>query len=184
MKGLVYLVGALVLSASPLLAQGRAGGGGPPPCTTLACDVQQNWSGNGRLMAGIVGAMPDDKFGFKPTPAQESFGERVVHVVGLDVKVLSTLGGKTPAPTINLKATSKAGVLAALNQSIAYGSDVLKEFSDAQLTERVQSLPFMGPTASRIRVVYFLIGHSQDIYGQLAVYLRLNGVTPPASNRP
>jgi hypothetical protein len=28
------------------------------------------------------------------------------------------------------------------------------------------------------------MGHSQDIYGQLAVYLRLNGVTPPASNRP
>ena len=25
--------------------------------------------------------------------------------------------------------------------------------------------------------------HTQDIYGQLVVYVRLNGVTPPASNR-
>ncbi len=182
MKRFVYLVGAMVLAASPLLAQGRAGG--PPPCTTIACEIQQDWGRNGQLMVGVVTAMPDDKFSFKPTPAQESFGERVLHVVGIDVKLMSTLGGKTPTPTINLKATSKADIIAALNQSTAYGAAVLKEFNDAQLTERVQSMPFMGPTTSRLRVVYFSITHSQDIYGQLAVYLRLNGVTPPASNRP
>jgi len=48
----------------------------------------------------------------------------------------------------------------------------------------VASLPFMGPTASRLRVINFSMSHSQDIYGQLVVYLRLNGITPPASNRP
>ena len=46
------------------------------------------------------------------------------------------------------------------------------------------SLPFLGPTASRLRVTYFSIAHTQDIYGHLAVYLRLKGVTPPRSNRP
>jgi hypothetical protein len=29
----------------------------------------------------------------------------------------------------------------------------------------------------------FLTGHTWDIYGQLAVYLRLNGHVPPASQR-
>jgi hypothetical protein len=38
----------------------------------------------------------------------------------------------------------------------------------------------MGPSA-RVRVVYYVIGHTWDIYGQMAVYLRLNGITPPAS---
>jgi hypothetical protein len=33
-------------------------------------------------------------------------------------------------------------------------------------------------------VIYFLLGHAWDIYGQMAVYLRLNGVTPPRSERP
>jgi hypothetical protein len=61
---------------------------------------------------------------------------------------------------------------------------VLKEFNDQQLAERVTSMPFLGPTASRLRVIYFAMSHSQDIYGQLVVYLRLNGITPPASNRP
>jgi hypothetical protein len=43
--------------------------------------------------------------------------------------------------------------------------------------------PFLGPS-SRARVFYGLIGHTQDIYGQMVVYLRLNGVVPPASQRP
>ena len=163
--------------------QGR-GRGGPAPCTTLACDVQADWEFNRQGFVGIVNAMPEDKFGFKPTPAQESFGERVMHVVNIDIKLMSTLGGKTPAPAVNAKATSKADVIAALNTSMDYGAAVLKEFNDQQLAERVMSLPFMGPTVSRLRVAYFSIAHTQDIYGQLAVYLRLSGGTPPRSARP
>ena len=43
------------------------------------------------------------------------------------------------------------------------------------------SRPFPGQ--GPIRVVYFVIGHTWDIYGQMVVYLRLNGITPPASQR-
>lgn len=185
---------ALVLIAGSAVAQERGQGregrgqgrgrGGPAPCTTLACDVQADWEFNRQGFVGIVNAMPEDKFGFKPTPAQESFAERVMHVVNIDIKLISTLGGKTPAPAVNAKATSKADVVAALNMSMDYGAAVLKEFNDQQLAERVMSLPFMGPTVSRLRVAYFSIAHTQDIYGQLAVYLRLNGVTPPRSARP
>jgi hypothetical protein len=42
---------------------------------------------------------------------------------------------------------------------------------------------FGGPS-TRARVVFFVIGHTWDIYGQMAVYLRLNGLVPPASQRP
>lgn len=42
----------------------------------------------------------------------------------------------------------------------------------------------MGTSVARLRVLYFDMGHSQDIYGQLAVYLRLNNLVPPASDRP
>jgi hypothetical protein len=103
----------------------------------------------------VAEAMPEDKFGFKPTPAQQSFGERIMHVAGIDVKLLSTLGGKTPAPMLNMQATSKADVIAALRQSMDFGAAVIKEFNDQQLSERVASLPFMGPTASRLRIIYF-----------------------------
>jgi uncharacterized damage-inducible protein DinB len=164
--------------------QGRGRGPAAPACTTLACDLQADWEFNRQGFVGIVNAMPDDKFSFKPTPAQQTFAERAMHVVTTDLMLIGGLGGKTPAPTINAKATSKADVMAALNASMDYGAAVLKEFDDQQLAERVKSLPFMGPTVSRLRLAYFSIAHTQDIYGQLAVYLRLSGGTPPRSVRP
>jgi hypothetical protein len=38
----------------------------------------------------------------------------------------------------------------------------------------------LGPS-TRARLFWFLLGHSMDIYGQMVVYLRLNGIVPPAS---
>lgn len=155
-----------------------------PACTTLACDVQGDWERTKTLLLGLVNAMPDDKWGFKPTAAQGTFAERALHVADIDTKLLSTLGGKTPPPpAVNVKAVTKAEVVAALQSSFDYGSAVIKEFNDQQLAERVASMPFLGPTTSRLRVIYFSMQHTNDIYGQLVVYLRLNGVTPPASNR-
>ena len=171
------LVGVLLTSGTAMAQRG-------PACTTVACDLQADWANNTAGLIGIAEAMPEAEYGSKPTPAQQTFAERVMHVVTIDVKLLSTLGGKTPAPNINAKAATKAEVLAAMKEWSAYGAAVLKEFNDQQLSERVTSLPFLGPTASRIRVAYFAIAHAQDIYGQLVVYLRLKGVTPPRSNRP
>jgi uncharacterized damage-inducible protein DinB len=171
--------------------QGRQGGGGggrgrgpaAPACTTLACDLQADWTRSAENFYNLVNAMPEDKFGFKPTPAQQSFAERVMHVATIDLNLFGALGGKTPAPAINGKASTKADVLAALTQWRAYGDATIKEFNDQQLLERVMPPGFMGPSASRARLIAFELQHTQDIYGQLVVYVRLNGVTPPASNR-
>ena len=183
--GLVILCGAAMtatMAAEP--AQQRGRGPAAPACTTVACDIQGDWERTKTLVLGLVNAMPDDKFGYKPTPAQGSFAERAMHVATIDLALLGTVGGKTPAPTLaNPKATTKAEVVAALQASFDYGAAVIKEFNDQQLMERVASMPFLGPTASRLKVIYFSMQHTQDIYGQLVVYLRLNGVTPPASNR-
>ena len=60
-----------------------------------------------------------------------------MHVAGIDLKLVSTLGGKTPPPMVNVQATSKADVVAALRQVNDFGAAVLKEFNDQQLAERV-----------------------------------------------
>jgi uncharacterized damage-inducible protein DinB len=179
---LAVVVGAAAAAASAEPAQGR-GRGAAPACATVACDVQGDWERTKTLILGIVNAMPDDKFGFKPTPAQGTFAERAIHIAQIDLALLGTIGAKTPAPMINAKATSKADVVAALQASYDYGTAVIKEFNDQQLVERVSSMPFLGPTASRLKVIYFSMQHTEDIYGQLVVYLRLNGITPPASVR-
>jgi uncharacterized damage-inducible protein DinB len=161
---------------------GRGGGrGGAPACTNLACDVQADWARSMRLLITTAEAMPEDKWAYKSTPAQRSFGEQVMHIVQIDQKLLGGLGGKTPAPQINMKPASKADTVAALRQSLEYGAAVVKEFDDQGLLERVPGM-FLGASASRIRLINFSMTHSQDVYGQMVVYLRLNGVVPPASN--
>jgi uncharacterized damage-inducible protein DinB len=172
-RACVLAAAALALSGSTAFAQ-----------ATIHGDLLKDWANQKDMLVKIANAMPEDKFGFKPTPAQESFAQRLMHVAGIDLKLVSTLGGKTAPPNVNVQATSKADVVAALRQVNDFGAAVLKEFNDQQLAERVASLPFLGPTASRLRVIYFSMTHSQDIYGQLVVYLRLSGITPPASNRP
>jgi uncharacterized damage-inducible protein DinB len=186
MKRLTIAMGLACALAVPLAAQapqGRGGGRGPaaPAITTLAGDIQADWTRTRNLITNIVEAMPEDKFGFKPTPAQQTFGERVLHVVTTDLQILRSLGGKTPVPMVNTNAKTKAELLAALKQSFDYGEAVIKEFNDQQWVERVAPPPFMGPSASRVRIVYFDMQHSEDLYGQFVVYVRLNGVTPPAS---
>jgi hypothetical protein len=88
--GLVVVAGAITLLAAVPNAQAQ-GRGGAPACTTVACDVLGDWGRTYALLIGEAEAMPEDKYGFKPTPPQQSFGERLMHVAGIDVKLLSTL---------------------------------------------------------------------------------------------
>ena len=74
-------------------------------------------------------------------------------------------------------------ILTALRQSYDWQAAALKEFTDQQLVARITPPAFLGSSASRVKVFYYDLQHTQDTYGQLVVYLRLNGVTPPASRR-
>ena len=158
------------------------------PCSNLACEVENDWSRNNAMFSGLANAMPEDKFGFKPTPAQQSFGERVLHVAQVNLMILQSLGAKAPAPTIDMSATSKAASTAAVQRVGDYGVAVIKELGEEGLLARIDSPGplgwFMGPKMSRQRALYFLMAHTQDTYGQLAVYLRMNGITPPLSRQP
>jgi len=158
------------------------------PCSNLVCEVENDWSRNNVLIYGLANAMPEEKYSYKPTPAQQSFGERVLHVAQVNLMLLQALGAKTPAPSIDMKATSKAASMAALQSVGEYGATVIKEFGEQGLLARIDSPGplgwFMDPQISRQRALYFLMTHSQDTYGQLVVYARMNGITPPASRQP
>jgi hypothetical protein len=183
-----------LLFASLLSAQAPAAKAPPQlpaymgPCANLVCEVENDWSRNNVMIYGLAGAMPEDKFNYKPTPAQQSFGERVLHAAQVNLMLLQALGAKATAPTIDAGATSKEASMAAVQRVGDYGLAVIKELGEKGLAERIDSPGpmafFMGPQLSRQRVLYFLMTHSQDTYGQLVVYLRLNGVTPPASRQP
>ena len=188
---LVFLLFASLLSAQTPAGKQPPRQAAPAflgPCSNLVCEVENDWSRNNYLIYGLANAMPEDKFGYKPTPAQQAFGERVLHAAQVNLLLLQALGAKTPVPAIGVNATSKAASMDALQRVGDYGVAVIKELGGAGLQARIDSPEpiawFMGPQVSRQRALYFLMSHSQDTYGQLVVYARLNGITPPASRQP
>jgi uncharacterized damage-inducible protein DinB len=168
------LTAAIALSALNVSAQ----------TASIHADVLKDWTSMKDTMAKIAEAMPEDKFNFKATPAERSYGEQVLHIAQVNLGLMRSLGGKTPAPTVDMKVTKKADIIKAMNESFDYGSAVIKEFNDQSILQAApMAPPFLGPS-TRARIVYFLVGHTWDIYGQMVVYLRLNGGVPPASQKP
>ena len=157
---------------------------------TLSSDFLKEWRSQKDMMMKIADAMPADKFGYKSTPAQRTYGEQILHVAGANILLMRFLGGQTTSPAISqtdqvtfgLKGDTKAETLKQLSESFDYGEAVLKEFDDAAMTQAVAGPPWIG-RATRARLAAYVMGHTQDIYGQMVVYLRLNGIVPPASRR-
>ncbi len=151
---------------------------------SIQAEMLKDWTDLKATMDKIASAMPDDKFTFKSTPAQRDYGQQVLHIAQVNARFLGLVGAKATAPTIDLKAMGKADTIRAMDQSFDYGTAILKEQTDQTLLQGAAMPPgFLGPS-TRARMFTFLIGHTWDIYGQMAVYLRLNGVVPPASVRP
>ena len=165
---------AMIAIAVPMPASAQTG--------SLQAEMLKDWTNLKDTMTKIANEMPEDKYGYKSTPAQRDYGAQVLHIAQVNTRFLGALGGKTPAPTIDPKATGKTAAMKALGDSFDYGVALIKEQNDQTMLEAVQA-PFIG-ASTRARVITFLIGHTWDIYGQMAVYLRLNDKVPPASQRP
>ena len=66
----------------------------------------QDWTRLKDTMMKIADAMPEDKFAFRATPPQRTFGEQILHVAEANVNQMGRLGSKAVAPTVNMKATA------------------------------------------------------------------------------
>ncbi len=174
------VVASLSLGSGPAYAQNA----------TLAGDLLAVWQQQKAMMMAIAEAMPEETYGFKPTEAQRTYAEQILHIAGANVFLMQHVGGATAAPEVDtsdlkvfgLPATSKAQVLQALSDGYDYGIAVIQEFSEEELLQTIAGPRFFG-NVTRVRMAYFTLSHAMDIYGQMAVYLRLNGVVPPASRR-
>jgi uncharacterized damage-inducible protein DinB len=128
---------------------------------------------------GAIAAMPADKFGYKPTPDQISFGHLVVHITESNNAMCAKIAD-VPAPKIEeLKETdSKDKLLAAATASFDFCTQALANVDDSKLGDNLDFGRFQGPRAT---AVFFLAGGWTDHYAAAAMYLRLNGILPPSA---
>lgn len=161
----------------------------PQPIAAQSASIRdgavQDWTRLKDTLMKIAAAMPEDKFAYRATPAERTFGEQILHIAEANVIQMGRLASTAKPPLVDMNATSKSEILKTLGDSFDFGIAALNEQTDASMLATAESTRydrFMGPS-TRARVVYYVIGHTWDIYGQMAVYLRLNGITPPASQR-
>ena len=126
--------------------------------------------------------MPADKYGFKPTPAQMSFGDIVAHLVeGNDYLCGLISGAKAPTRAKVTGASSKDALTGELKETFTFCNDALAKLDDSKLDEQ---LPFFGgKTRSRANIMFVTVGDWSDHYSQSAIYLRLNGLLPPTAKK-
>jgi uncharacterized damage-inducible protein DinB len=143
-----------------------------------------------RNIAQAFDSIPESKFGYKPTPAQRTFGDIAQHVASDSYVFCSNFGAMKP--TIDAKDTStpdsvkatwpKAELVSKLKASFAFCDQAIEQVTDASLPDAI-SFTYGGAERKSTRVNMLLL-HALDLadhYSQIANYMRLNGMLPPSA---
>jgi hypothetical protein len=144
-------------------------------------------------------AMPEDKWDFRPAaglfknekpefgPAEvRTFGEQVKHVACANFAFAAELDGATPAAGCDKEGPSPAHTRAELLTYLRDSFTALRKSLNA-ITVKNMYDPMHGPYATpntRLGLAVIAVWHNADHFGQMAIYLRLNGIVPPGSRNP
>jgi len=129
-----------------------------------------------------VEAMPADKFNYKPSADQMTFGHLVAHMIEANDFLCSKAAAVPPPKVEEVKDTdSKDKLVAAVKASFDFCSDALAKMDDSKLGETTEG--FGGKQVTRALLSLGLSGAWADHYAEAAMYLRLNWVLPPTTKK-
>ena len=174
--------GTIVIPALLLLAAAAAQTTSGPTNNPVSTALRDVLPGRQKNTVTAVEAMPAEKFNYKPTADQITFGHLVVHIAETN-DLLCSKAAAVPAPKVDeVKETdSKDKLVAALKASFDFCSDALAKMDDSRLAETTEIFP--GRQGSRAWASMILAGAWADHYAEAAMYLRLNGVLPPTAKK-
>lgn len=183
------LVGLAVgLALAPLRAQEApkpAPKQAPGPAPSMSEGVLDSWNEIGHKLIVMAQDFPEDKFSYKPQAESRTFVANLVHASASMYFFTDTSAGKKPRQLSYANDAKDAGVktradlVAFVTKCVEDGAAEIKAKGDKGLMETVDD---GGPRLDRLYdLAYGLIAHSNEHYGQLVVYYRLNGLVPPES---
>jgi hypothetical protein len=127
-------------------------------------------------------AMPADKFDYKPTADQMTFGHLAAHIAESNNYFCSNVAGVPTPKGEELKGTEgKDKLVAAMKESFAFCRTALAKADDSKMNENITW--FDGKPRARAWAFMALSGSWADHYGAAAMYLRLNGLLPPTAKK-
>jgi len=177
---LVMAILAVASLSAPVRAQDRKEP--PKPAAGPAQSVLDQWNDIGRKLTAMAEDFPEDKYDFKPTPAQRSFAEQLLHAANANYFFTNQLTGQK-LPTGDPKREqykTKADVAAFVKKAFADGAAAINAKGDKGMSDLLVD-PFANQQTRVSDMAYGFIEHSGEHYGQLVVYYRLAGLVPPES---
>src|SRR5262245_33480601 len=166
---------AVVAAAVPCLLWAQT------PGPSLAKETAGSFQRAATEILDVAEAMPAEKYGYKPTPEISSFGEQLVHVAGIVQRFIDSAKG-TKTEAAHHGPTTEPEVISLLKKTFQGAQEMITSLADAQLLEPVK-FPFGDGTVTRATFWQGPLFQIRNHYGQLVVYLRMNGIVPPASVR-
>jgi hypothetical protein len=147
----------------------------------ISANMKGSWNNVKGLLERMAEKMPEENYSFKPTPEMQSFGQRLGHVISFNMRGCAQVKGEQKAVAIT-PTSSKADLLAALKEANDECDSVFGSLTDAEGLKMVPG-GRGGPRTKFAALEGTVLEHSQEMYGYLAVYLRLKGIVPPSSDR-
>jgi uncharacterized damage-inducible protein DinB len=156
---------------------------------TFSAVLNKSLSGGESEVVSGAEAMPEDKFNFAPTQGEfkgvRTFAQQVKHIAAVNYMIGAAILSEKPPVDIGQESgpaniTSKADVMKFLKDSFAYLHKALDSINEENVLGQVAP-PWGKNKVSRLGLATIAIAHPFDHYGQMAVYLRMNNIIPPAS---
>jgi uncharacterized damage-inducible protein DinB len=179
------ILGCCLLSASPMFVFSQAATPTKPAIGTPIAPAEVY----GKLLTlleqqfvSAAEAMPEDKFDFAPPATAgefkgvRSFSAQIKHVTEANYYFFGSLSDaelKTKSESVD-KLKKKAEIIQALKDSFTQAHSYVDSITPDNAFVATENGTCGGMAA-------FGIAHFMDHYGQLVVYLRMNGIVPPAS---
>jgi hypothetical protein len=175
-----FAIALLVVPAAAVAAPQMPAPGQPVRLSAQLVRGFQSIQGD---LAATAERMPAEHYGFRPTPEIKPFGQLVVHVALAQFRDCAMLKGEESPKTDEKDDVdrTKAEAVALLKASIDYCTPLVSALNtEAMMTELV--------AVDRMQVAKGLIPahllvHGMEMYGTMAVYLRLKGFVPPTTER-
>jgi len=144
----------------------------------------------GRIIQ-LAEAMPESTFEWRPADGIRSVSETYLHVAFSNYMCITMSGGSVPdeigfvmdfskVSEWDTQTTEKAAVIERINQSFAILIDRVAELTQEDLDREVE---VFGMTMSVRNFMISMIAHGHEHLGQGIAYARMNGVTPPWSEK-
>jgi uncharacterized damage-inducible protein DinB len=141
----------------------------------------KDWEISKQFTVDVAEKMPAEKYGFKATDAEMSFGTLMVHIAGATFYRFAQLTGEKPPAwtTAGPQKWGKQEIVDKLRDSFDYAIAAIPRLSPGQLST-MYKVDWKGRSEVNGRQMMLnMFVHVAHHRAQAEVYLRLNGIAPP-----